>query len=204
MLNPFTIRMFIPGGDPEGVRIVDRITSTGKFFAFPRTSWDEIKNRDEVMNSGIYILTGYANPNDELPTIYVGKADVIKTRIEQHLKGKDFWDKAVIFVSENINDTHAKWLEHTLIDRLNKTKRTLMENGNSPQEPNISEQDKAEMQVFLKEIYETLPLVGIRAFEVPRAIVTSDDVKTLPVNENQKDMIVVPAQEEGFKRVFLG
>ncbi len=201
MPNPFTIRIFVPEGDPEGLRIIDRLSSTGTFFAFPRDKWDQIKNRSEMTGAGIYILIGYSNPEDELPTVYVGQADTIKNRIEQHIKAKAFWDKAVVFVSANkINATHAKWLEYALIKRVLETGRSIVENGNSPQEPTISEAEKAEMQVFLTEIYQTLPLVGLRAFEVPRAVVIPADVKTA----DEKNTIVVPAQEEGFQRVFLG
>ena len=201
MSNPFTIRIYVPEGDPEGLRIIDRQSSPSKFFAFPRNKWGQIKDRPELTGAGIYILTGYSNPEDELPTVYIGQADTIKTRIEQHIKGKDFWDKAVLFVSDNkINSTHAKWLEYALIKRVVEAKRSVVENGNSPQEPTISEPERAEMQVFLSEIYQTLPLVGLRAFEVPKAIIEPVKEKS---NE-EKNTIVVPAQEEGFNRVFLG
>lgn len=201
MTNPFTIRIYVPEGDPDGLRIIDRQSSPSKFFAFPRNKWDQIKNRPELTGAGIYILSGYSKPEDELPTIYIGQADTVKNRIEQHIKNKDFWDKAVIFVSDNkINSTHAKWLEHKLIDRVLEANRSIVENGNSPQEPTISEAEQAEMQVFLAEIYQTLPLVGLRAFEVPRAVIEPINEKT----KETKNTIVVPAQEEGFKRVFLG
>lgn len=201
MTNPFTIRIYVPEGDPEGLRIIDRQSSPSKFFAFPRNKWDQIKNRPELIGAGIYILSGYSKSEDELPTIYVGQADIIKNRIEQHLKGKDFWDKAVIFVSDNkINSTHAKWLEHKLIDRVFKANRSIVENGNNPQEPTISEAEQAEMQIFLTEIYQTLPLVGLRAFEVPQAVIEPIKEKT----KETKNTVVVPAQEEGFQRVFLG
>lgn len=204
MSNPFTIRIFVPEGDPEGLRIIDRQSSPSKFFAFPRNKWDQIKNRPELTGAGIYILSGYPEgQTSELPTIYVGQADTIKNRIEQHIKYKIFWDKAVIFVSDNkINSTHAKWLEHKLIDRLLQVNRSIVENGNSPQEPTISEAEQAEMQVFLTEIYQTLPLVGLRTFEISTIVATSkhdDKIKLI----DSKDTIVVPAQEEGFNRVFL-
>jgi hypothetical protein len=201
MTNPFTIRIYVPEGDPDGLRIIDRQSSPSKFFAFPRNKWDQIKNRPELTGAGIYILSGYSKPEDELPTIYVGQADTIKNRIEQHLKSKDFWDKAVVFVSDNkINSTHAKWLEHKLIDRVFEAKRSIVENGNNPQEPTISEAEQAEMQVFLTEIYQTLPLVGLRAFEIPKAVIEQTTIKS----DSHKNTIVVPAQEEGFNRVFLG
>jgi len=118
MANPFTIRIFVPEGDPEGVRIIDRLSSTGIFYAFPRAKWDALKHRTELGFAGIYILTGYANPGDELQTIYIGQADTIRTRIEQHVKTKEFWDRAIVFVSANkLNSTHARWLEYALIKR---------------------------------------------------------------------------------------
>jgi len=201
MANPFTIRIYVPEGDSEGLRIIDRQSSPSKFFAFPRNKWDQIKHRPELTGAGIYILTGYSKSEDELPTVYIGQADTVKNRIEQHLKNKDFWDKAVIFVSDNkITPTHAKWLEHKLIDRVLKANRSIVENGNNPQEPTISEAEQAEMQVFLTEIYQTLPLVGLRAFEIPKAVIEPIEEKTKEV----KNTIVVPAQEEGFNRVFLG
>ena len=201
MANPFTIRIYVPEGDPDGLRIIDRQSSPSKFFAFPRNKWEQIKDRPELTGAGIYILSGYSNPEDELPTVYVGQADTIKNRIEQHIKNKDFWDKAVIFVSDNkINSTHAKWLEHKLIDRVLEANRSIVENGNSPQEPTISEAEQAEMQVFLSEIYQTLPLVGLRAFEIPKTVVKPLE-QTL---KSEKDTLVVPAQKEGFDRVFIG
>jgi hypothetical protein len=203
MADPFTIRIFIPEGDPEGVRIIDRLSSTGIFFAFPRTKWEQLRRRQELSQAGIYILSGYANPEDELPTIYVGQADVVKNRIEQHTKNKDFWDKAVVFVSASkMNATHAKWLEYALVRRALEADRSKLDNGNNPQEPSISESEKADMKVFLKEIYQTLPLVGMNVFEIPKIVARPDAQRQQ--KEDEKNTIIVPAQEDGFKRVFLG
>lgn len=200
MPNPFSIRIFVPEGDPDGLRIIDRQASPSKFFVFPRNKWEQIKNREELTGAGIYILTGYSDPEDELPTIYIGQADTITNRIGQHIRSRDFWDKGIVFVSNNINSTHARWLEYALIERVIEANRSIVENGNNPQEPTISEADKADMQVFLTEIYQTLPLAGLNTFEIPTAITT-------PVNEiieNEKDTLIVPAQEDGFRTVFLG
>lgn len=203
MADPFTIRIFVPEGDPEGIRIIDRLSSTGIFFAFPRTKWEQLRNREELSQAGIYILSGYADPEDELPTIYVGQADIVRNRIEQHIKNKDFWDKAVVFVSANkMNATHAKWLEYALVKRAVEADRSILDNNNNPQEPSISESEKADMNVFLKEIYQTLPLVGMNAFETPKTVARPDTQKQQ--KRDEKDTIVVPAQEDGFKRVFLG
>ena len=203
MADPFTIRIFVPEGDPEGVRIVDRLISTGIFFTFPRTKWDQIKNRSEFSQAGIYILSGYAEPDDEIPTIYVGQADTVRVRIDDHIKTKEFWDKAVVFVSASkMNSTHARWLEYALIKQALEANRSILDNGNNPQEPTISESEKADMKVFLKEIYQTLPLVGMNAFEIPKTVARPEE-QTHRSN-NERNTIVVPAQKGGFERVFLG
>jgi len=202
MSNPFTIRIYVPEGDPEGIRIIDRLSSTGIFFAFPRTKWNDLKTRKELTNAGIYILSGYASSDDDLPTIYVGQADNVRNRMEQHDKNKDFWDKAIVFVSANkLNSAHAKWLEYALVKRAQEVNQSILENGNSPQEPTISESERADMQVFLNEIYQTLPLAGLRAFEMPKTVARPE---TKHVSRDDKDTIIVPAQKDGFDRVFVG
>jgi hypothetical protein len=197
MSNPFTIKIFVPEGDPESIRIIGRPSSTGVFLAFPRTAWEKSKNRPELNQTGIYILSGYAKPEDELPTIYIGQADVIKNRIEQHIKNKDFWDKAVVFVSTK--DLNSRWLEHALIKKALEANRSILENGTVPQEPPISESDKADMEVFLKEIYQTLPLMRMNVFELPLTVARPE----AQIKKGEKDTIVVPAHEDGFQKVFI-
>lgn len=198
--NPFTIRIYVPEGDPEGLRIIDRQSSPSRFFVFPRTKWDAIRDRPELQTAGVYILTGYADPDDELPTVYVGQADRVAVRIRQHVRRKEFWDRGIVFVSETINATHARWLEYALVRRLLRADRSKAENTNNPKEPTISEAEKAEMQVFFMEILQTLPLAGLRAFEVPRSVAP----RPVKMVAGARDTVVVPAQKEGFDRVFLG
>jgi hypothetical protein len=203
MADPFTIRIFVPDGDPEGVRIIDRLHSTGTFFVFPRTKYEAVKNNSELGEPGIYVLIGYSEGESELPTVYIGQADNIRARVDQHIKGKEFWDKAAVFVSPNkMNSTHARWLEYALIKRADEVKQCILENGNAPQEPKLSAAEKADMTVFFREILQTLPLVGIHVFEFREPIVEAGDSPAKLKNE--KDTIIVPAQKEGFERVFLG
>ena len=57
--NPFTIRIFVPDGDPEGVRIIDRMNWTGHGIIFPREKWLSTRQRSEFLRTGLYILSGY-------------------------------------------------------------------------------------------------------------------------------------------------
>lgn len=89
--DPFTIRIFVPDGNPEGVRIIDRMNWTGLGIAFPRDQWLHIRQRNEFSKTGIYILVGFQT-EDDLPTLYIGQGDGIRNRIEAHFGNKEFWD----------------------------------------------------------------------------------------------------------------
>ena len=128
---------------------------TGLGVVFPRSKWLEVRQRTEFARAGVYILVGYQQEqeeDDELPTIYIGQADGVRTRIESHFQNKDFWDLGIIFVSNSnsggLNRAHVTWLEYALVDRATATGRCHLDNGNAPQEPGLSEAEKADTQGF--------------------------------------------------------
>lgn len=210
MAAPFTIRIFVPDGDPEGVRLIDRMNWTGLGVAFPRSKWSDVRQRSELLRVGVYILMGYEEAElDDLPTIYVGQADGVRERIELHNKNKLFWDSAIAFVSNSggLNRAHVTWLEWALVHRATKAGRCHLDNGNAPQEPGLTEAEKADTQAFLNEILQILPLVGVHAFEFPKAVASPKTSVIAPVLKEPIqgfDTVIVPAKKEGFERVFLG
>ena len=209
MANPFTIRVFVPDGDPEGVRIVDQMNWTGVGLVFPRARWREVKKRDEFSRTGIYILHGYAEDEDDLPHLYIGQSDGVGTRIESHYKQKNFWDWGIVFVSTSggLNRAHVTWLEHALVKLASQTGRCRLDNSNKPQEPVLTEAERADTQGFLNEVLQILPLVGLRAFQVAQPVATPRAGSGDPLpkrNSRQEDTIIVPAKHEGFESVFLG
>jgi hypothetical protein len=137
--DPFTIRIFVPDGDPEGVRLIDRMNWTSLGVVIPREKWPSTKQRAEFSRTGVYILSGQTEA-DELPTIYVGEGREVRTRIDAHFHSKDFWDRAIVFTASNhsLNTAHAKWLEHALVDRALQAKRSILDNGTEPLEPTLS------------------------------------------------------------------
>jgi hypothetical protein len=208
MPEPVTIRVFLPNGDPDGLRLIDRMNWTGLGIAFPRSKWLEVRQRPEFVRAGVYILVGYQE-EDDLPTVYVGQADGVRNRIDAHHKNKDFWDWAIVFVSNSggLNRAHLTWLEFALVNRATETGRCRLDNGNAPHEPGLTEAENADTQAFLNEVLQILPLAGLRAFEFPKAVVTPRTTivaQTRKQSSGQIDTIIVPAQKEGFERVFLG
>lgn len=204
MLKPYTIRLFVPDGNPSSFKIIDKMNWTGIGLEIARDSWNIHKNRQELEQAGIYILFGYKEGYD-LPTLYIGQGDGVKRRIEAHEKNKDFWDKALVFVSSNggLNRAHITWLEWALITKAQSVNRCDLDNSVVPNEPILTESEKADTKEFLNEILSILPLVEIRVFEKAKKILTNNENNTTPIVKHKKDTIVVPAQEEGFKSVFI-
>lgn len=207
MADPFTIRIYVPDGDPDGVRIVDRMNWTGKGVAFPRALWPEVQQRPEFSLPGVYILSGYTEgTSDDLPTIYVGKAArTVRSRVNMHFAEKDFWDTGVAFVSPagGLNAAHVEWLEYALVKQAAEAGRCHLENGTSPKESPLTEAETADTRAFLKEVLLILPLLGIHSFEKPKAVQVQ--VGTAAASKGpERDTIVVPAHSDGFEEVFIG
>jgi hypothetical protein len=68
MPDPFTIRIFVPDGDPEGVRPIDRMNWTGLGVVFPRSKCAEVGQRSEFIRTGVYILE--THQSKEIPNAF--------------------------------------------------------------------------------------------------------------------------------------
>ena len=212
MASPYTIRIFVADGDPDGVKIIDRFNWTGKGFFFPRGKWNEVRKRPEFKFAGVYILLG--DSDTDLPIVYVGEGDGISDRIDSHEKTKSFWSWGVAFVSANrgLNKAHVQWLEFALLEQAKRAGRCTLDNNNAPTEPELTESEKADVQGFLAEILRILPLVGTQVFELPKPVATQDttpgaiaqSVSSKTAGAGELDTVVVPALKEGFEKVFIG
>lgn len=207
MSDPYTIRVYVPDGNPEGSKIIDQMNWTGVGIAFPREEWGKISKRREFGKSGVYILIGSSEGvADDLPTIYVGQGDEIRSRIENHYKNKDFWNWGYAFVSNgnNLNRAHITWLEYSLIHQAEKAERSHFDNSNHPKEPSLSESELADIHGFLKEILKIMPLLNVKVFEKSFPVVEVSKMSVFKGKDSNKDTIIVPAQDDGFIEVFLG
>lgn len=165
MNKPYLIKIFLPGGDPDGLRTIEKSNWSGAGIIIPRSLMAEARQRRELSRTGVYVLVG--PPEDAgLPRIYVGEGDPIKPRLEQHAAKKDFWTSCIAFTSkdENLNKAHVQFLESRLVDLATKAKRCLLDNSNVPALPSLSESDAADAEGFLSEILLCCPLLGLSVF----------------------------------------
>lgn len=75
----FSVRIFVPSGDPDGVKIVEKSNWTGQGVVFPRSLFTEARARPEMQRTGIYLLWG-PSESGQLPRAYVGEGDPVLPR----------------------------------------------------------------------------------------------------------------------------
>ena len=56
MSIPFSLRVFVADGDPDGLRIVEKSNWIGKALMFPRALLPQVKARPELAQTGVYLL----------------------------------------------------------------------------------------------------------------------------------------------------
>jgi hypothetical protein len=171
MTKPYSIKIFLPGGDPDGVRLIEKSNWSGVGLVVPRALFAEAKTRKELSRTGVYVLVGPAEDSG-LQRVYVGEGDPIRPRLEQHASKKDFWTTCIGFTSkdENLNKAHVQHLEARLIELATEAKRCKLDNGNTPTRPSMSEADAADADGFLSEMLLCFPVLGISAFAKPEAV----------------------------------
>jgi hypothetical protein len=54
--TPFSLRIFVADGDPDGLRLVERSNWIGKAVMFPRALFPQVRNRSEFQQTGVYLL----------------------------------------------------------------------------------------------------------------------------------------------------
>jgi len=163
-----TIRIFLIDGDPNGRLSCELSNWTGKAYKIPRIKIKECTDREDLISTGVYLLFGKDDDGKDL--VYIGEAETILKRLNQHLNQKDFWNEAIVFISkdENLNKAHIKYLENRLHELAKTANRYKIENYITPTQSAISEPDQAEMEEFLENIKMLVNTLGHKVFEEKR------------------------------------
>lgn len=163
-----TIKIFLIDGDPNGRMTCELSNWTGKAYKIPRIKIKECNDRNDLKNTGIYLLLGKDEEGND--QVYIGEAETILTRLTQHLNQKDFWNEAIIFISkdDNLNKAHIKYLENRLYESAIIVNRYKIENSIIPTQSSISESDKAEMEEYIENIKLLVNTLGHKLFEGKR------------------------------------
>ena len=160
------IRMFLADGISEGIRTLEISNKTVFCTVFPRPMHKQFKTRHENDRPGVYILVGYDDASENAK-IYIGEGDPVGPRLSSHYGNKDFWTDAIVFTSKDnyLSKTQIQYIESKLIKLAGECQQAVLDNGNIPQLPNISEADEAEVSGFLESILLLVKALGYNFFE---------------------------------------
>ncbi len=161
-----TIKIFLIDGEPNGRMSCELSNWTGKAYKIPRKKIKDSFDREDLQGTGIYILLGKDDALNKV-TAYIGEAEAIFKRLQQHITSKDFWNEVLVFVSkdENLNKAHIKFIESRLYEIAKEVNRCNLENAVIPNKPKISESDEAEMEEFIANVKLLVNTLGFRIFE---------------------------------------
>lgn len=152
MLRPQTIQIFLPAGDPRGIRVAEITTRIIRVIEVPRSQLGEFIKTPEAQQVGVYFLMGELS-DAGLPRAYIGQSGNVGSRLVQHNQTKDFWNRALVVISltNSMTQTHALFLEWFAIAEATKAGRYFLENGNTGSQPYTP----APLQADCHEIHET-------------------------------------------------
>jgi len=165
-----TIKIFLLEGDPNGRMSCELSNWSGKAYKIPRINVKDCQDRNDLNNTGVYLLFGKDEVGGEI--VYIGEAESILKRLQQQLSAKDFWNEAIIFISkdENLNKAHVKFLENRLYEMAKSAGRYIIDNSSTPTLSSISESDRAEMEEFLDNIKMLVNTLGHKVFDEKREV----------------------------------
>lgn len=152
MSRPQTIQIYLPAGDPRGMRVAEITTRIVRVIEVPRSELAEFLKMPEAQQVGVYFLMGDLSDSG-LPRAYIGQSGSVGSRLANHNQNKDFWNRAFVVISltNSMTQTHALFLEWFAINTASKAERYSLENGNFGARPHTP----APLEADCHEIHET-------------------------------------------------
>ena len=155
MTRPQTIQIFLPSGDPQGIRVAEITTRIVRVIEVPRSLLAEFLKMPEAQQVGVYYLVGPAEEG-EGDALYIGQSGNVGTRLAQHNQdeNKDFWSRALVAVARtnSFTQTHAQFLEWLDIKDARHAGRYALENGNNGTRPYM----EAPLEAACRDMQDTV------------------------------------------------
>lgn len=163
------LTIFMPDDVAIGPKIVEIGNWSGKALYAPRGSLKSFLGRSEFGSPGIYFLRNQSESAEFEENVYIGEAEILRTRLKQHIAERDF-ESVVCFLSKDelLTKAHIRFLERKLIMEAREANNAYVENTNVPRSPRLSEGDVSDMEYFIDQIRLILPVVGLNVL-VPAA-----------------------------------
>ncbi len=150
--RPQTIQIYLPGGDPRGIRVAELTTRIVQVIEVPRALLGEFLKMSESKQVAVYFLVGQGNDAED-PKAYIGQTSDMPMRFPRHNAEKDFWERALVLISktQSLTQTHALFLEWHCLQEAKKAGRYVTTNGNNASRPYTP----APLEADCYEVYDT-------------------------------------------------
>jgi predicted GIY-YIG superfamily endonuclease len=150
--RPQTIQIFLPGGDPRGIRIAEITTRIVQVIEVPRTLLGAFLQMPESDQVAVYFLFGQSDDGTD-QKVYIGQTGDLRKRLAKHNKEKEFWQRALVLISRtnSLTQTHALFLEWRCIQEARSAGRYTADNGNDGSKPHTP----APLAADCMEIFDT-------------------------------------------------
>lgn len=180
------ITLYLIDGDANGRIMCELSNWSGKAYKIPRNFVNKSEDRDDLNNTGVYILFGKDEVENNIA--YIGEAENIKQRLFQHLNQKEFWNEVIVFVSKdnNLNKAHVKYIEGRLYEIAKDTDRYKLENSAKPTKSSVSEPDQAEMEEFIDNLRLLVNTLGHKIFDSVAKLELNDDEMIFEINRQNR------------------
>ena len=124
-------------------------------YVIPRPLLGEAKKISGINRPGIYYLIN-ENDDNKIAQIYIGQTRNGVSRLDDHNRQKDFWNKAIMFLADNktFSLDIISGLEEYAIVKAHESKRYSVENSVKPQ----YEIDEYDLPI-IEEIYEEIQFI---------------------------------------------
>jgi hypothetical protein len=198
--NGKTIQIFLPTGDPKGVKKAEIKTDKIEIIQSSRKGFLENKSRFDFM--GVYILVD--SLQEAKPQLYIGKGRV-KDRLNNHNDKKDFWNTVFgvrLKTPEGFNESHIAYLEHYFIKKARDNGQYIVEsNKQVPSIPNLEESIVCEIIDYINTIEILLSTLGLKVFQSLR---DNKDKKDVFICKSTKGHYGEAEYTEGGMVIFKG
>lgn len=189
-----TIQIYLPKGNPRGLRLAEMTTRTVRLIEIPRIHINDFFAMPDANQVGLYFLVGDIDSIGK-PLLYIGQTGDLKRRLNQHHE-KAFWTRAFVMLSTNnsMTQTHALYMEHKAIATATEVGRYDLQNGNTGNRPHTPDPLKADCEELFYTLDVLLSTLGQPIFEtlsISDKIVENNE--PLPIAETKTSLnIAIP------------
>ncbi|MCX7367964.1 MAG: GIY-YIG nuclease family protein [Alphaproteobacteria bacterium] len=175
-----SINIFLPDGDPDGVKMAQIAMSTIQAIAFRRNQLRRVRDTFlEIERPGVYVLIGADETEPGRLLGYIGESEGVGGRLATHSadSARSFWNDTVVLVSkdENLTKSHARYVEASLIRAVSDNPRWTLPNANRPSNDagKLPLPDRVAMDEFIDQTKTLVGALGWDLFKVVRGPVAS-------------------------------